>query len=102
MANESAGGPATAIGARVDWIVAQVREVLVKASGRRTTGMLLDDDPKPVDHALRTLQEHPRFDVDEKTGREFAAIDDLADRRAEQETARRPSALTELEPDTSG
>ena len=103
MANEgAAGGPSSAIRARVGSIVAWVKEKRVKGPARRPTGMLLDDDAKPVEDALSTLQERPRFDVDEETKREFAVLDDLADRRAEQTAAGRPSALTEPEPDAAG
>ena len=102
MANKAAtGGPSAEIRARVGSIVAGVKDKLLKGPGRRTTGMLLDDDARPDEDALSTLQERPRFDADEETKREFAVLDDLSDRSAEQTAARRPSALTEPEPDAA-
>jgi hypothetical protein len=91
-------GRSSVIGSRLDSIVSWFKEKLGKAPPR-AGGMLLDDDPKPAGDAMSWMQEGPRFDVDEETKREFAVLDDLADRRVEKLSEARPSFLREPEPD---
>jgi hypothetical protein len=101
VANDAAdtkgGGPSSVVGSRLDSITSWIKERLGKVP-TRTKGMLLDDDEKPADDALSSMQERPQFDVDVETKREFAARDDLADRRVVKPSEARPSLLEEPEP----
>lgn len=86
------------IGSIADWIRALVDWIRARAhkDGSPSRGMLLDEDPYPASYSLSYVHERPVFNVDKDRHREFALLDDLAD-RGELKASDRPRTISESE-----
>jgi hypothetical protein len=85
--------PSAVSGSRLGSIVAWFKVKFGKAQSQ-TGGQLVDDDPKPARFGM-SWPDEPPLHIDEETKREFAVLDDLADRGADELPSGRPVYLRE-------